>query len=217
LKYTVKKNGKRRKIQTYKCIDCGYKFQNKRKKHNASRNLVQQYIWHRQTYVDLANTYGHSTKWVQRRIDKTNIAPVVKLNPKTELVLIVDATFFSRSVGLTVFREPHLKKNIWWKQTASEKAEVYQLGRQYLEKNGFKIRAVILDGRTGFKAVFKDIPVQMCHFHQKRIINKYLTTRPKLPASLGLREIAKSIPHQELGIRERKFFSYYYHIKGLSG
>jgi hypothetical protein len=43
--------------------------------------------------------------------------------------------------------------------------------------------------------VFKDIPVQMCHFHQKRIINKYLTTRPKLPASLGLREIAKSIPH----------------------
>lgn len=54
---------------------------------------------------------------------------------------------------------------------------------------------MVLDGRTGIREVFNGIPVQMCHFHQKRIINKYLTTRPKLPASVELRDITKTIPH----------------------
>jgi len=156
---------------------------------------VRQYIWRRQTYLDLADKYGHSEKWVQRKIDKTEIKSVVKLNPQTELVLVADTTFFSRSEGLTVFREPNLKKNVWWKQTISEKAEIYKLGRQCLEKNNFKIRAVVLDGRMGIREVFAGLPVQMCHFHQKRIINKYLTTRPKLPASVELRDITRTIPH----------------------
>lgn len=131
---------------------------------------------------------------MQRKIDKNEIKPIVKLNKTEELVLTADTTFFSRSVGLTVFREPHLKKIIWWKQTGGEKADVYLLGRQRLEKNGIKIRAVVLDGRRGIREVFAGILVQMCHFHQKRIINKYLTTRPKLLAGQELRAIAKIIP-----------------------
>lgn len=49
--------------------------------------------------------------------------------------------------------------------------------------------AVVLDGRRGIRAVFADVPVQMCHFHQKMIINRYLTTKPKLEAGIELREI----------------------------
>ena len=30
---------------------------------------------------------------------------------------------------------------------------------------------------------YKDYPVQMCHFHQKRIIQRYITLNPKLEAS----------------------------------
>ena len=131
---------------------------------------------------------------MQRKIDQTEIKSVVKLKKDAKLVLIADTTFFSRSEGLTVFREPNLKKIIWWKRTVGEKAEIYQLGRQYLEKNGLTITAVVLDGRIGIREVFSGIPVQMCHFHQKRIINRYLTTRPKLPASLELRDITKTMP-----------------------
>lgn len=170
---------------------------------------MRQYIWRRQTYLDLANKYDRSKKWVQRKIDKTEIKSVIKLNPETELILVADTTFFSRSEGLTVFREPNLKKIVWWKQTIDEKAEVYRLGKQHLEKNGFKIRAVVLDGRTGAREVFNDIPVQMCHFHQKRIINKYLTTRPKLPASVELRDVVRTIPHsneEELTKRLNEWF-----------
>ncbi|MEZ4907962.1 MAG: hypothetical protein R2771_10085 [Saprospiraceae bacterium] len=37
--------------------------------------------------------------------------------------------------------------------------------------------------------MFKDIPVQMCQFHQSAIIRRYLTRRPKLEASCELMEI----------------------------
>lgn len=90
-----------------------------------------------------------SKKWIQTRLDENEIKPVVKLNPHAELVLTADTTFFSRSEGLTVFREPNLKKIVWWKQTIGEKAEIYQLGRHCLEKNGLTIKAAVLDGRTG--------------------------------------------------------------------
>jgi hypothetical protein len=187
-------NGKRRGIQTYKCVHCGHKFQNKRKKSRLQKRLVRQYIWQRQTYFDLSNKYRHSNKWVQRQIDQVVIKPIVKIEPNIDLVLVADTTFFSRSEGLTVFREPNLKKIVWWKQTIGEKAKIYKAGKEHLEKNGFHISAVVLDGRTGIREVFKDIPVQMCHFHQKRIIIRYLTTRPKLLASQELLIITKNIP-----------------------
>jgi len=136
-----------------------------------------------------------SEKWIQTKLDENEIKSVVKLNKDIKLVLVADTTFFSHSEGLTVFREANLKKNVWWKQTISEKAEVYKLGRQYLEKNGFTVGAVVLDGRIGIREVFYGIPIQMCHFHQKRIVNRYLTTRPKLSAGIELRDIAKTIPH----------------------
>lgn len=158
---------------------------------------------------DLATKYDLSEKWIRIKLDENKINSVVKLNKNIDLILVADTTFFSRSEGLTVFREPNLKKIIWWRQTVGEKAEVYQLGKKHLEKNGFKIGAVVLDGRIGIREVFRGIPVQMCHFHQKRIIHKYLTTRPKLPASIELRDIARTIPHsndEELSKKLNEWF-----------
>ncbi len=37
--------------------------------------------------------------------------------------------------------------------------------------------------------MFHDIPVQMCHFHQKRIIRRYLTNNPRLPAGTELKQL----------------------------
>jgi len=36
---------------------------------------------------------------------------------------------------------------------------------------------------------FEDYPVQMCHFHQKKIIQRYITKYPKLQASKDLQKI----------------------------
>lgn len=53
--------------------------------------------------------------------------------------------------------------------------------------------AVVADGRPGIRGVFHDLPIQMCHFHQKAIITRRLTRRPKLQAGKELRELIKHL------------------------
>jgi len=153
---------------------------------------MDEYIWQRQTYDDIAKKYGKSEKWVQRILDVANVKNIVSLNPRP-LVIVADVTFFSRINGLCVFREPNLKKNVWWRFTPNEKIDVYLTGRQHLEKNGFQIKAIVLDGKPGVRHAFSDIPVQMCHFHQKQIIKRYLTNKPKLEASIELKKITSTL------------------------
>ena len=77
----------------------------------------------------------------------------------------------------------------------------YQLGRSAIENQGIKIKAIVLDGKPGVRNLFLDVPVQMCHFHQKQIIQRYLTLRPKLEAGIELKAIADTL----VGATEKEF------------
>ena len=172
-------------------MNCKKRFQSKRRK-DIKKDLLNQYIWQRQTLSDLANKYQKSQKWVQQKMDENEIKQRVRIETK-KIIIVADTTFFSRSNGITVFREPNLRKNVWWKETIYERADIYRIGREHLEKNGFTIKAVVLDGRRGIREVFSDIPVQMCHFHQKQIVRRYLTSRPRLLASYELLAITNTL------------------------
>lgn len=107
---------------------------------------------------------------------------------------IADVVFWGRGYGVLVVRSFDLKRNLYWKEVASETADIYRQARQALESLGFTFKAMVLDGRRGIKEVFSDIPVQICQFHQIQAINRYLTTRPKLEAGKELRTIALALP-----------------------
>ncbi|HWQ59744.1 MAG TPA: hypothetical protein VN420_01195 [Candidatus Fimivivens sp.] len=53
---------------------------------------------------------------------------------------------------------------------------------------------VVLDGRKGVREVFSDIPVQMCHFHQKQVLRRYLTLKQKLEAGQELLALGRILP-----------------------
>ena len=91
--------------------------------------------------------------------------------------------------GLMVWRSPELKKNLYAKVVQSETIEEYKSGIKYLLDKGWKIKAIISDGK-GLRHDFYGIPVQMCHFHQVKIITKYLTKHPILKPNIELRRIA---------------------------
>lgn len=59
---------------------------------------------------------------------------------------------------------------------------------QELLSLGYMINAVVIDGKRGLNTVFKGYPVQMCHFHQKKIVDRYITKNPKLEASIELQK-----------------------------
>lgn len=80
------------------------------------------------------------------------------------------------------------------KHIETETASDYKQLVEELIEQGFVIQGVTIDGKRGVAKAFGDIPVQMCHFHQIAIIKRYLTSRPKLEASIELLKLCRRIP-----------------------
>ena len=76
-----------------------------------------------------------------------------------------------------------------WKHIDSELVIDYKQQLEVLLDLGYKVQAIIIDGKRGLYKAFKDYPIQMCHFHQRKTINKYLTRKPRLQASKDLQKI----------------------------
>jgi hypothetical protein len=135
--------------------------------------------------------YSKSRQWIYGQLSEVNVdeEKVINIIPRS-IVVVADATFFSRSYGVLMFREPNLKKNLIWKEIHSETPGQYTQLKLELESQGFCIKAAVLDGKRGVREVFHGIPIQMCQFHQVAIVNRYLTRRPILDAGKELRQIA---------------------------
>jgi hypothetical protein len=108
-------------------------------------------------------------------------------------VIVADATYFRRQYGILVLRSDKLKKNIFWKEIDYERIESYHRARRKIESQGFKVSALVTDGRPGVRGIFGDVPIQMCHFHQKQIIRRHLTTKPQLQAGIELKRISQTL------------------------
>jgi hypothetical protein len=154
--------------------------------------LWKEYVWHRQTLKQLAERYGKSMQWVQRQLDGASV-PILQQEPQP-IIAITDTTFFGRGYGILVVRCPRLKKNVYVREVQSETPTEYLEARRALETQGFILEAAVIDGKRGVLAIFQDIPVQLCQFHQIAIIRRYLTSRPKLPAGKELRAVTLTLP-----------------------
>ncbi len=140
----------------------------------------------------LADKYRRSIRWVQHHLDA---APVSKnLVVPQPIIAVADTTFFGRGYGILVVRCPRLKKNVHFREVRLESPWEYAAARQELESRGFTIEAAVIDGKRGVLAVFQDIPVQFCQFHQIAIVRRYLTSRPKLQPGKELRALALTLP-----------------------
>jgi len=170
---------------------CGKQFQSKNRPVKLQKVLWKKFVWERQTLKILSKYYSKSIKWIRWQLKAVKVN--YRLVKPHSTVMIADTTFFKREFGICVFRSNELKRNIYWQETVYETVSDYQRGRINLEKQGFVFKAIVLDGKPGVRAVFSDMPVQMCHYHQKAIINRYLTLRPKLLASMELRNIVQSL------------------------
>jgi hypothetical protein len=170
---------------------CHRQFQNHSQKERIEKVVWKEYIYRRQTIHQLSERHNRGKDWIRERIRNASVKNR-HLIPQP-VVVIADVTFFGRSSGICVIRAPHLKKNIYMQEVHSESTEIYRQGRIALEKQGYTLQAIVLDGRPGVRQIFSDIPVQMCHFHQKQIVTRYLTRNPKLQASRELKILTKDL------------------------
>jgi len=174
-------------VQRYLCHACGRSFRNTRKPSRRRSALWRAFLQNRSIVSQLAEDYGRSVHWIRKELRAYELPTPIVIPDK--IVAIIDCVFFKRSSGYLVVRDPHNGSNVYWSEIESETIKEYQCARDTLEGQGFSLKAVVIDGRPGVRKLFADLPVQMCQFHQKAIITRYLTRRPKLEAGKELREI----------------------------
>lgn len=198
-----------RDIQTWSCNECNRRFRNKRREKVAfQKRIWKEYVFEKQTIRELKQKNGGDWRSFKKHFENYE-APKKKHEPR-KINLVVDALYFGERKEDNnwcpiVFRDPKRKENLWWGFFETETASAYLEGKQTLEKLGYQIMSVTGDGFGGLRAVFKEIPFQMCHVHMERIVTKGTTKKPILEAGKALLALVKTL-HQ--GIDSESFKNY---------
>ena len=112
-------------------------------------------------------------------------------NPRA-VTLVCDTTFYGKrkdKLATVVFYDAIQDEILLWRHVDSEKSKYYKEMLQELLSLGYIVNSVTIDGKRGLNTVFKSYPIQMCHFHQRKIVDRYITKNPKLEASIELQKI----------------------------
>jgi hypothetical protein len=173
------------------CRNCDKQFQSKKRKSRLQKKLWNEYVHGKQTATELGQKHNRTRQWISKQLNKISGDDKLIVNTSSQsIVAVADTTFFARSYGVTIFRDPSQKKNLIWKEVHSETPGQYRQLRNELKLMGITLKAIVLDGKRGVRQVFSDIPVQMCQFHQVAIVIRYLTRKPQLEAGKELKQIA---------------------------
>jgi len=117
------------------------------------------------------------------------------LSKNGKINLIFDATYFGRGYGWLVFRTNGI--SIHAKKIETERIDIILQELFYLECVGYEFKSFTIDGRTGLcknlRLHYPNVPVQFCQFHQKMIIRRYITDRPKLECSQKLKKLLNKL------------------------
>jgi len=149
-----------------------------------SEALWRDYVFGKQTIIQLSERYGISPSTVRRKLDTIRVSRII--SSSKSVVILTDTTYWGRNFGVIVFKDWRTKRILWRKFVCYETLADYKEGIDWLEKHNFKIEGVVCDGMRGMFQMLSQYRVQMCQYHQLRIVQRYLTRSPELPASIEL-------------------------------
>lgn len=126
--------------------------------------------------------------------------------------LLIDATFFGREYGFLVFHD--CQKVIYFKEIKTESVKDFREGIIALKAANYRIKSITIDGRRGYinniRKLLGNIPIQMCLFHQKAIIRRYITDRPRSQCGRDLKELMRLICKPE---SQQEFINQFYFLR----
>ena len=182
----TKKNGVRKGVQLYKCQDCDYQFRARTEVSEA--DLWDAYQQEKQTIKELSERFGMSVATVKRRlhdIKREWVQPPLS----GEGFVHLDVTYWGRSFGVLLALDNLTGKPLYVAFVKSETVKDYEDAVSSMKERGYSIRGLIIDGKQSLFKPFSDYPIQMCQFHMKQIIRRYLTLNPKMLAARNLKDL----------------------------
>lgn len=109
---------------------------------------------------------------------------------------MMDTTYFGRDFGVMVFKDL-AGQNLYWKYVKYETIAGYVEGITHLKLQGIQIKGIVCDGRKGLFKALSEYPIQMCQFHQVAIVTRYITRKPRVQASIELKELIHLLPQTD--------------------
>ena len=219
--FSVIKDGKRYKKQSFRCKICGHVFQNKsRIRLEKNHQLFLSYSLRKQTLSELADDAWVSIKTVHRKltsifkekVEISNANSNIRLNPNLSSyissILILDATFFGRKGSETQ----------WWllvaidgitgdilasKHILQETKEDYEILLHYLSHAGYPHpHFAVIDGRNGVDTTihkyYHNLLIQLCQAHKIATIDRYLLKYPRIESYKVLKEITHGMVYTDI-------------------
>ena len=182
----TKKNGVRTGVQLYKCQECGYQF---RSRVDVSKDeLWDAYLHEKQTISELSCRFGVSVATIKRRlhdIKREWVQPPLS----GEGFLHLDVTYWGRGFGVLLALDSQTGRPLYLAFVKSETVKDYEDAVSSIEERGYTIRGLIIDGKQSLFKRFSEYHIQMCQFHMKQIVKRYLTTNPRMLAARELKEL----------------------------
>lgn len=186
----TKKNGVRKGIQTYKCCECGYLFRNDRIP--SADVLWQRYQSNKQTVAELSEEYQTSQSTIKRRlkdVTRSWVQPTLCGGGFVHL----DATYWGHNWGVMLGLDDQSGLPIYVEFIGNETTADYLDAVRSIESRGYQIKGIIIDGKQSLFRVLSSYRIQMCQFHMKQIVRRYLTNNPRLICARELRAIVDTI------------------------
>ena len=182
----TKKNGLRKGVQLYKCQECGYQF--RALTEVSGEDLWRAYQEGKQTISELSGHFGISVSTVKRRlhgIKREWVQPPLSGGGFVHL----DVTYWGRGFGVLLALDSRTGKPLYMAFVKSETMKDYEDAITSIKERGFSINGLIIDGKQSLFKSFSEYNIQMCQFHMKQIVRRYLTLNPKMLAARELRDL----------------------------
>lgn len=203
----IKRNGTQNGQQRYLCHSCGRQFRIVRK--TNKEDLWSMYLDNKQTIDEISRQLNISQSSVKRILKQVKTEWTPPDVHARHGVIHIDATYFGRNSGVLVVIEERSRKVLYLSFINHERAQDYFDAVDYLERNGYLIEGILLDGNESvIKSLSVRYPVQMCQFHMAAIIRRKLTMRPKLTAAVELKEITHHLTTDDAETFKHRFLQW---------
>jgi len=154
--------------------------------------LWDAYQQEKQTIRELSERFGKSVSTIKRRlhdIKREWVQPPLS----GEGFVHLDVTYWGRNFGVLLALDSQTGNPLYMAFVKSETMKDYEDAISSIKERGYTIRGLIIDGKQSLFKTFSEYHIQMCQFHMKQIIRRYLTLNPKMHAGRELKDLVSRL------------------------
>ena len=166
---------------------CGRQFR-------ASDEMTDTELWtlyqaNKQTVAELAALAGKSPSTIKRRLRRIVIEWEQPRLDGTGGFVHLDVTYWGRNWGVFLALDDATCRPLYVAFIKHETIADYVKALETIKGMGYAVRGIVIDGMRSLFDTFPQYRIQMCQFHMRSIVDRYLTKSPRLKAAVALKEL----------------------------